>query len=507
MTDSHRPIVYLRGYAATASEIDATVATPYMGFNLGSTRIRQAFDGEMVPFVFESPMVRLMKDEGYQDCYEQGALRPADGKAEQRSVWIFRYYEEDEAVSAIGKRRDIEDFAADLRTYIERIAKSIHGEDVPDDFQVHLVAHSMGGLIVRCYLQRFCPDNDLDPLVDKVFTYGTPHNGIEMAGINVPDLGRLDGLDVSNFNRKRMKRYLGIPDGRPANSLEGHFPPERFFCFIGTNHKDYEAFFGLSKRGTGPMSDGLVMMKNAYVDGAPRAFAHRSHSGPYGLVNSEEGYQNLRRFLFGDVCVTVKLEVDELTLPTELQAVKDEAGDRDPGIRGKYHISTAARVRNSGYQLSERATKFGSEIRADYDEMTGNRGATKQPVYLLSGYLSQGGKAQDPLLSSDRALAFQVELTIDVPLFEIERRFWFDKHFPGGQLLHETATFHVRQGPDGPRVRCKLSSDRAASEEGSLLEPTAADGRVRRYAIPIRTPGNRRPGLRGRLILEARDWS
>ena len=48
-----------------------------------------------------------------------------------------------------------------------------------------------------------------------------------------------------------------------------------------------------------PMSDGLVQIKNASVAGAPRAFVHRSHSGHYGIVNSEEGYQNLRRFLCG----------------------------------------------------------------------------------------------------------------------------------------------------------------------------------------------------------------
>jgi hypothetical protein len=31
------------------------------------------------------------------------------------------------------------------------------------------------------------------------------------------------------------------------------------------------------------------------------AYVYRSHSGYYGIVNSEEGYQNLTRFLFGDV--------------------------------------------------------------------------------------------------------------------------------------------------------------------------------------------------------------
>ena len=38
-------------------------------------------------------------------------------------------------------------------------------------------------------------------------------------------------------------------------------------------------------------------VENAYVLGAARAFIHRAHSGPLGMVNSEEGYQNLTRFL------------------------------------------------------------------------------------------------------------------------------------------------------------------------------------------------------------------
>jgi len=43
------------------------------------------------------------------------------------------------------------------------------------------------------------------------------------------------------------------------------------------------------------------------VPGANRTYVHRSHSGRYGLVNSEEGYQSLRRFLFGDLRVDADL--------------------------------------------------------------------------------------------------------------------------------------------------------------------------------------------------------
>ena len=35
------PIIYIRGYAMTQSAVEDTVADPYMGFNLGSTKLRQ----------------------------------------------------------------------------------------------------------------------------------------------------------------------------------------------------------------------------------------------------------------------------------------------------------------------------------------------------------------------------------------------------------------------------------------------------------------------------------
>jgi hypothetical protein len=50
------------------------------------------------------------------------------------------------------------------------------------------------------------------------------------------------------------------------------------------------------------------LIENAYVKGASRA-----HSGPFGIVNSEEGYQNLTRFLFGNIRFEVLLEPLEIT--------------------------------------------------------------------------------------------------------------------------------------------------------------------------------------------------
>ena len=71
-----------------------------------------------------------------------------------------------------------------------------------------------------------------------------------------------------------------------------------------TDPQDY----GPSRVVVGPKSDGLVRIENAYVRGAHRAYVYKSHSGRYGEVNSEEGYQNLRRFFFGRWAVNVTLE-------------------------------------------------------------------------------------------------------------------------------------------------------------------------------------------------------
>ena len=415
ITPPYYPIIYVRGFAATMREIEATVGTPYMGFNLGSTKVRQGHaDDRPVRFIFESPLIRLMKDEAYTCAYQDGDFLNADQRVDSRSVWIFRYYEGDSESFGDGKKDTIVAYAEDLRDFIVRVRDQVcQGDDAElAKFKVYLVAHSMGGLICRTYLQNVARDRE--HYVDKVFTYATPHGGIEMAGLNAPDLGALGALDtfhVRNFNRDYMREYLRLSEGARVTSLDGAFCPNRFFCFVGTNYKDYDAFFGMSKRGTGPTSDGLVMMKNAVVDGAPRAFTHRSHSGPFGIVNSEEGYQNLRRFLFGQVRIDARLAVDEITLPRAVQKEKD-AGKQ---IRARYNINACAKVRGGGSYLSERRVGNESAIRKRYEDLV----EEKKPAYLFSGFLLQSAKTS----MRDTALAFALEIAIEVPLFEVDRRF------------------------------------------------------------------------------------
>ena len=309
------PIIYVRGYAMTKSEIAETTSTPYMGLELGSTKVRQAWDGAVQKVFFESLIVRLMK-EGYSDIYRDG-LQIEKGAISPQSIVIHRYYDVADPDFGSGKVPTIVEAAKGLSDLILRVRDQVcqAGQMKPEEFRVYLVAHSMGGLVCRCFLQNaVAGSSEARQLVDKVFTFATPHNGIEMAGINVPAF--FDLWDMNNFSRGEMRKYLAISDKNVGvNSLDGKFDVKRFFCLVGTNSKDYEVAHGASRLLAGELSDGLVRIENAYVEGAPRAHVHRSHSGPYGIVNSEEGFQNLRRFLFGDVSVDGVLAIENLPLP------------------------------------------------------------------------------------------------------------------------------------------------------------------------------------------------
>jgi hypothetical protein len=145
-------------------------------------------------------------------------------------------------VFGAGGALSVVEAARGLKVLIHRLRRQVCGEDeaLLAQFRVHLVAHSMGGLVCRSFLQNDEISSDEDRrLVDKVFTYATPHNGIELAGVNVPAV--LGLWDMNNFNRGRMARDLGLPaDAARVDSLDGKFDPRRFFCLVGTNHRDYE---------------------------------------------------------------------------------------------------------------------------------------------------------------------------------------------------------------------------------------------------------------------------
>ena len=312
------PIVYVRGYAATQGEINATVDDPFYGFSVGSTHIRVGAQGEPVPFFFESPLVRLMSEHGYVDAFHGPTQALGDEVTTDRwrTVWIYRYYDVTASTYTWKpKRLIIEDAARQLRDLIATIKKQTGAP------LVHLVAHSMGGLVCRSLLQKIYPEADEKPEkhVSRFFTYATPHGGIQLrSGLGFFEKVRdfFGPFDSDTFGPDRMYAFL-TPGKSPKAKAPSNFDPrkisrafdvDRVFCAVGTNSGDYDTAAGLSSAAVGPQSDGLVRIEAAYVLEAHRAYVHRCHSGRYGIVNSEEAFQNLERFLFGTIQAIVSLE-------------------------------------------------------------------------------------------------------------------------------------------------------------------------------------------------------
>jgi hypothetical protein len=534
------PIIYVRGYAMTQTEIEDTVADPYMGFNIGSCKMRQLWDGTVKKYYFESPLVRLLKQFGYDDVYEDGADRvaeppPADltvagSSVPYRSIVIYRYYEPSSSDLGKSQKPDMKRFATGLGKLILDLRDRIYPEGAktvitPEDkalgklpygqFRVYLVAHSMGGLVCRAFLQNPAfDDGKARLLVDKVFTYATPHNGIEVGVLgNVPAWLSLYGMNT--FNRNEIANLLGLTkrqrDGDNVDIVT-NFDADRIFNLVGTNPGDYRTAGGLSSFAVGDASDGLVRIKNATTRGrvgntfvqSPQAFVNRSHSGFFGIVNSEEGYQNLTRFLFGDVRADGYLEIDKLTLPPAVQKEYD-AGKT---VRASYLFEVTVSIRGKKWQLHRRTANENSAIFRKFDELF-PKWDSKMKVWvpdsdaglmLFNAFLDMGQS------QNGETLAFAADICVRVPEYEVGGVHFSKNHFEGGYLYRDMVILEATPPATQNgvwKVDYQFASNKAQAPQAAKI--VAKDGSLLTFEVPLEQPNE--PGIKARLRIETRFWN
>ena len=514
------PIIYVRGYAMTRGEIDETTADPFCGFNLGSTVYRATPEKKRPAnkFVFESPVVRLMSDFKYADVFKNGLdiTDPDwDGSIPNRSIVVYHYYDQASTLLGTGVTPKIDEFAKGLSKLIlkvrELVCKDPNNQVKPEDFRCYLVAHSMGGLVCRAFLQNPASGDDTArQCVDKVFTYATPHNGIEVFGMNVPEWLKLFGVDT--FNQKEMSKYLNLSnlgvykkEGRVDWLPEKVFPSEQFFCMIGTNRGDYEAGMGISRSFAGHGSDGLVRIENASVWGVndngevsspcATAYTYRSHSGYFGIVNGEESYQNLTRFLFGNVRADIWVDVTDIRLPKELQDIS-----KSKEVNALYQFEILASPRGKRWYLTRRVAEEDSVACRSHKDLND---PSKQSIYLSTVFLDDRQRV-DPQRYS---LAYSVTLGVRVPDYEVERAFWRDKHYEGGYLFRDSVVIELFQ-PQAPgddwQIVYDWQSDNLGQASTKLNINVLESGKME-LLIPF--DSSTTPGIKGNLRFVVSLWN
>jgi hypothetical protein len=344
------PLILIRGFGGLGVEDEKKV--PYQGFNDGTVYPRKRGPN----YIYEGMILRFMKsDWQYQDAtnvigyyakpvvessaipdelshFDQGFFYGSSEPDEAagsiykiivdpamalhllrtnedplRTLWVFRYYDLDE--------RSFPFYGQALVRLIDFIRALAAEKRVGEKPAVNIIAHSMGGLIVREAIQRAYPERgDLaTDHINKVVTLGTPHQGISFnllkEWINIDAEDELRHFNPK-FQRDRNEQTAYV-------RFSEYFPPKRLLTVVGTNYRSYgvpgasalNRLFSVSGEG-GPSynrSDGLVKQAFAQIPGCPRTFVHKCHGGPDSLVTARESFEIARRFFFGNVYARLNL--------------------------------------------------------------------------------------------------------------------------------------------------------------------------------------------------------
>ena len=226
-----------------------------------------------------------------------------------KTLWVFRYYDlDDRKFATYGNA------LARLIDFIRDLAPSSRAQ--AEKPKVNIIAHSMGGLLVRYAAQVTYPSQERMARrahqQDRDARHAAPGHLVPVPRATGSRSTRRRNWRRSTRRSRRTRRT------KPAfTNFWKHFPLERLLTVVGTNYRSYNVgvaswlnrLFSVTGEG-GPnynRSDGLVKQAFAQIPGAPRTFVHKCHGGFDSLVTSREAFEIATRFFFGNVRARLRL--------------------------------------------------------------------------------------------------------------------------------------------------------------------------------------------------------
>jgi len=401
------PIIFIRGF----DPLGGSVRDPFTGFNDGTSYVRvqdheRDFPGFVISFLQDKThpyrdtinILRFREASrfksaelgiDYEDCCFTSVLDDTLGLMAERypvvdgadlrlrTFWVFNFYAG--LQGSLYKRRKVHAvpyFARELERYIH-VVRKLTGAN-----RVNLIAHSMGGVIIRHLVQRrYYSNQAAKEGVNRIVTLGSPLAGITYLGnalsnIAQPLLGLADAGELSAMDPDLMCEKT-LDDGKPRDGLHTAKGRELFgladpsledredrmeslheigygfragdwLCIGGTDHRDY-AFSG-GRAGSllrgGGANDGLVQLKNAYFQDSPRAFFHKPHGGVDSLITCRESFEAATRFLFAGHRVRISIRPGSKVLNFNPEC--------------NYYLGCTVKVRDLDFVLNERSYRAGN---------------------------------------------------------------------------------------------------------------------------------------------------
>jgi hypothetical protein len=338
-----RPLVLVRGFGG--NDVSDEQRNAYQGFNEGT--VYPTRRGEN--FIYEGFVLRALKSDRYRYSdatnvvgYYRRDVEPPDDQADWDSwdpadlrgsvaldpwtartvlrdaapgtIWVYRFYDL--------TPRTMTTYGQNLVRLIDLIGKAVRRQGATFA-GVDIVAHSMGGLVVREALKAIGSRKKALSQVHRVVTLGSPHRGIAFAGTPRFLLDTLPGFskgsdEFASFDPSRTD-FLGI---------KKWYEPTRVLTVVGTNYRTYNigAVSTLNRLASAleegtlatNRSDGLVKQSAAQLPGSPRTFVHKCHGGHDSLVTSREAYEIAMRFFHGSHHVRLWLDTARVTRGRDL---------------------------------------------------------------------------------------------------------------------------------------------------------------------------------------------
>jgi hypothetical protein len=306
----------------------------------------------------------------------------------------------------------------------------------------------------------------------------------------------------------KLKDAAAANGGRVDFVPEDVLPSDRIFTMVGTNRGDYEVAMGVVRAFVGHGSDGLVRVANATVWGldtatrkptqpAAAAYCYRAHSGYFGIVNSEEAYQNLSRFLFGDIRVDIWLEITSVSLPVALEPQADK-------VEALYQFELMASPRGKRWFLTRRVSEEDSPACRTHTQLTKPLSPDDRTMYLSSVFLMNRARVN----VKNPGLAYAMTLAAKVPDYQVDKRFWPDQHYEGGNLFRDTAIIEM-EPPVPPNDDWSVKFGWMSKVDGIATRPLKYkelkdEGKV---VVEIPFENKQQPGIKGKIRLFVRPWN